>query len=85
MCQLELYIMQDCPTCRTAQRVAWAAARRFPSLALSIIDLDAPNVIIPAEVFSAPTFRLNGRVVSLGTPEWTSLSAAIRRALDQPT
>ncbi len=81
MNRLELYVMEDCPVCRTAEQMAARVARHFPELDVLVIDLDAPEGIIPEEVFAAPTFRLNGRIVSLGTPDWQALSSQIRAQL----
>lgn len=79
MQHLELYVMQDCSTCRRAQQVAERLAEHFPTLAVRVIDLDATPDMIPAEVFAAPTFRFNGRIVSLGTPDWDTLTTYIRK------
>jgi hypothetical protein len=81
MNRLELYVMADCATCRRAERVAARVARLFPELDVLVIDLDAPEEEIPATIFAAPTFRLNGRVISLGTPDWEVLASEIRSGM----
>jgi hypothetical protein len=81
MNRLELYIMAGCATCRRADRMAARVARLFPELDVLVIDLDAPRGEIPATIFAAPTFRLNGRVISLGTPDWEALTDEIRSGM----
>lgn len=78
MNHLELYIMLDCPTCQRAVRVAERLALQFPELLVEVIDLDAPSVAIPGNVFAAPTFRLNGGIISLGTPDWETVVGRVR-------
>lgn len=81
MSQLELFIAQDCPSCVEAQRVASRAAKRFPALDVVITDVDQPKAVIPESVFAVPTFCLDGRVISLGTPEWRQLRRTIQARL----
>lgn len=78
MNQLELYIVRDCVTCWRALRQVWRVARRFPELETQIIDLDRPRRPIPKEIFAAPTLRLGGRIISLGTPDPETLTRHIR-------
>ncbi|MBA3532456.1 MAG: hypothetical protein H0T73_11085 [Ardenticatenales bacterium] len=67
--RLELFVTADCPSCQTARQVAAQVAAHFPMLVeVHVIDLDLPGTVIPSEVFASPTFRLNGRIISLGTP-----------------
>jgi alkyl hydroperoxide reductase subunit AhpF len=79
--RLELYIMRDCVACRSAKHMATRVARLFPELDVLVIDLDAPQREIPATIFAAPTFRLNGRVISLGTPDWETLTDKIKNGM----
>ena len=75
---LALYVAEDCRSCEAALAVAERARREFPDVAVHVIDLDVPSARLPAGVFAVPTFVLNDHVVSLGTPSWDHLSAALR-------
>ena len=78
MSRLELFIATDCPSCTYAEAVARRAAARFPELDVMVTDLDQPDVVVPDGVFAVPTFCLDDRVISLGTPEWGTLSRKIK-------
>lgn len=78
MNHLELYVVSDCPTCRRALNQVRRVVRLFPELEMQIIDLDEPYRPIPPEVFAAPTLRLDGRIISLGTPSRERLIHHIR-------
>lgn len=58
--------------------------RRFPTVEVTVIDIDAPAVQVPDHVFAVPTFVLDGRVVSIGNPApeemERTLADAVRRA-----
>lgn len=81
MSRLELFIATDCPSCTNAEAVARRAAARFPELDVMVTDLDQPDVVVPDAVFAVPTFCLDDRVISLGTPEWRTLSRKIKSHL----
>lgn len=81
MSRLELFVATDCPSCTHAEAVARRAAARFPELDVTVTDLDQPDVTVPDAVFAVPTFCLDDRVISLGTPEWRTLSKKIRTHL----
>ena len=79
--RLELFITNDCPSCVNALYVADKAAAQFPELKVSITNLDMPNAVVPDTIFAVPTFCLDGRIVSLGTPNWRALKQKIRSSL----
>ena len=69
---LEVYVDRWCSSCVAAREVAERVQRSHPEIAVEIVDLGAVSSGgIPDGVFATPTFVLNGRVVSLGTPGWT--------------
>lgn len=84
MSRLELFVAADCPSCVHAQRVAHRAAARFPELDVTITDLDHPDAVVPDAVFAVPTFCLDDRVISLGTPAWGTLAKTIQAHLAKP-
>ena len=79
--RLELFIAADCPSCVYAENIARRAATHFPELEVTITDIDQPNVEVPDAVFAVPTFCLDDRVISLGTPEWHALTKKIKTYL----
>jgi glutaredoxin len=76
---LRIYTMTHCPTCGDTRRMAQQIGDRIPNLEVEIVELDDPAARIPPEVFSVPTYVLNGDVISLGNPYIDQLEASIRR------
>lgn len=66
---LRIYVSQHCATCGEAVRLAGEIKRRFTGLDLQLIDLDADGSQNLDNVFSVPTYVLDGRTVSLGNPD----------------
>ncbi len=75
--RLTIYTMAHCPTCDETRRTAAQIRKRFPALDVELIDLADPNATVPPEVFSAPTYMLDGDVISLGNPYLDQLEASI--------
>jgi thiol-disulfide isomerase/thioredoxin len=65
---LKIFVTEHCPGCVEALRIAAEVARDYPHLEVEVIDLNAPEVIVPEAVFATPTYMLNERIVSLGNP-----------------
>lgn len=80
--KLDIFISAHCWQCPEAQRLALEMQKEFSTLIVNVIDLDQPNTLKPAFVFSVPTFALDDKVVSLGTPTREILDHKIRRALE---
>lgn len=78
MSRLELFVLADCFSCTNALHQAAKAAAYFPTLEVVVTDLSKPNAVVPDIVFATPTFCLDGRIISLGTPEWQTLKRAIQ-------
>lgn len=55
-------------------------AAEFDDVATRLIDLSVSSEQKPDAVFAVPTFMLDGRVVSLGTPSWASIVETLKRA-----
>lgn len=83
MARLEVIVMSGCPGCDEAHRLADEARRRFPALSVAIIDLSEEPDRQPPNVFAVPTYLVDRRVVSLGTPSAGDLFHAIAAALAQ--
>ena len=83
---LTLFIEEGCRSCAHALEVLERAQDEFPSLQVSTIDLGSVSSDqIPPGVFAAPTFVLDGEVISLGTPTWDRLATLLRRAVGADT
>ncbi len=76
---LKIYTMTHCPTCEDTFRLVKVIEERIPELRVEIVNLDDPGNQAPPEVFSVPTYMLNGDVVSLGNPYFIELEAIVRR------
>jgi len=70
---LQIYISDHCWGCQEARRIATLMRRSYPGLRVELIDLDGEEGERPDQVFAAPTYLLNGRIVSLGTPRLETL------------
>jgi hypothetical protein len=68
MMRLEIYVASHCTNCQEALTIA-EAARDVAGLDVTVIDLDQESGELPDSIIAVPTYRLNGRVVSLGNPE----------------
>ena len=79
--KLEVYVSAHCLGCAEALRLAGAAARRFPGLAVRVIDLDREPEARPEALVAVPAYLLDGRVVSLGNPRQQELFGHLQRAL----
>jgi hypothetical protein len=66
--RLDVYVSSHCPNCGEARRMAAEAAAIYATLVVRIIDLDTNEAMRPEYVVAAPTYVLNGRVISLGNP-----------------
>lgn len=67
---LEIFVLPFCFGCETAIRMAERVrALHLTGVDVRLIDLSDPAVIRPDSIFAVPTYRIDGRVVSLGNPE----------------
>jgi hypothetical protein len=78
--RLEIYITEQCPNCQEAVLIA-EQARTIAGLSVTVVNLDEPGQRVPPQVFAAPTYVLNGLVVSLGNPERDTFLAGLRAGL----
>jgi hypothetical protein len=52
-------------------------SERCPWLLVELIHLDDPGATIPPNVFSVPTYVLDGKVIALGNPYLEHLEAVV--------
>jgi hypothetical protein len=76
---LRIYVVRHCLGCDEAERIAREVEARFAGLRVEVVDLDAPGVTAPAEVFATPTYVLDDKVVALGNPDLEELSRRLTR------
>ncbi len=66
MIKLEVYISEDCWSCAESERIVADVIDHFPNINVQFLDMSTTQQ--PENVFATPTYRLNGRVISLGNP-----------------
>ena len=78
---LRIYVSRHCFTCDEALRLADEVRSRFTDIALQVIDMDKEGSKNLDDVFSVPTYVLDGCVLSLGNPEPEELFTSLRKEL----
>lgn len=75
---LKIYTMTHCPNCEDTRATAAVIARLVPEIKVELINLDDPSAEKPSQVFSVPTYIMNGLVLALGNPYVEHLERSIR-------
>ena len=78
---LDVFVSDHCWQCAQARTLAQEMALQFPALAVTIVNLDQPDVSPPSVVFAVPTFLLDQKIISLGTPTPEDLGRHIAKAM----
>lgn len=65
---LRIYVARHCESCAEALRLAEEIRQKYTIVNVEVIDLDAEDGQNLDDVFSVPTYVLNGKVISLGNP-----------------
>ncbi len=78
---LRIYVAQHCPSCDEAKRLAGEVRKRFTGVNLEVIDLGVKGNHNLDDVFSVPTFVLDGRTFSIGNPTPAELFTRLTEAL----
>jgi hypothetical protein len=81
MPRLDVYVSRDCVGCAEALRLAEVAARRFPAIAVRVVDLEREPEARPDNLVAVPTYMLDGRIVWLGNPHPADLLRHLEDAL----
>jgi thioredoxin family protein len=79
---LRIYVGKHCWSCDEALRLAKGLRKKFAGLNIEIINLDSEDSVNHDDVFSTPTYVLNGRTISLGNPTCEELVASVSALLD---
>lgn len=82
MLKLQIFVTDDCWSCEESRRVAAETQARFDEVEVTLLDLQSDER--PSSVFAAPTYLLNGRVISLGNPRREDLWAQLERGKANP-
>lgn len=77
---LEIFVSNHCLMSSRAATLAAKVRRRFPGIAVRLIDVDAEPPRPGAGIAAVPTYVMNGRVVSLGNPTDHELFAVLKAA-----
>ena len=77
MTKLEIYVAEECWACEESRRIAAEVARRYPAVNVVLVDMETPGR--PSNVFAAPTYVLDGKVISLGNPTRDDLAERLER------
>lgn len=78
--RLTVYVEKGCFGCERARQIAGEIERSHDSLDIEILDLSEVSVL-PEAVIAVPAYVLDGRLVSLGNPYMSEISALIERRL----
>lgn len=78
---LRIYIARHCWSCEETVRLAAEIRKRFAHLHLEVIDLDEEGSRNLDDVFSVPTYVLDGHTFSLGNPAPEHLFSKLSEAL----
>lgn len=77
---LRIYVARHCETCAEARRMAEEIRQLYENVEVETMELDEEESVNPDDVFSVPTWVLNGRIISLGNPSYNELSAKLSQA-----
>ncbi|GAB3488413.1 hypothetical protein FB471_1429 [Amycolatopsis cihanbeyliensis] len=80
---LEIYVSPGCVGCRRASAYADALRQHRPDQPVRVIDLATHQGPLPDGVIGTPTYRLGGRIISLGNPAWEELLDTLDNRLNR--
>ena len=78
---LKVFITEHCPGCSEALDIATRVEQDYPEVTVEIIDIGNTQAIVPDAVFATPTFMLDNRIVSLGTPHPEEIARCVEEAI----
>ena len=78
---LRVYVARHCSTCAEAFRLVAEARAMFTGINIEVIDLELGGRQDLENIFSVPTYVLDGRTIFLGNPSLNELFSHIAEAL----
>jgi hypothetical protein len=78
--KLSIYVLPECPGCERARWTAHQVREHCPETKVDLIDLSELESAPPG-VFSAPTYVLDGQVISLGNPRLADLLRCVETSI----
>jgi hypothetical protein len=78
---LRIYVALHCESCDETLRLAEEVRQKRTTVNVEVIDLDAEDGQNPYDVFSVPTYVLNGKIILLGNPSSSELERRLSLAL----
>ena len=79
---LRIYVARHCESCVEALRLAEEVRRKYTFVNVEVIDLDAEDGRNLDNVFSVPTYVLNGKIIALGNPSPVELERRLSLSLN---
>ena len=71
MATLNVYVTEDCMGCVESRTIVDKIRQDYPELTVNLVDLN-PNDW-PEDIFAVPSYKLDGKLVSLGNPSPSSI------------
>ncbi len=65
---LSIYISTHCRGCETALQLADHLREQRPDLPLLVVDIDAPDSVVPATIIGTPMYTWQERIIFMGNP-----------------
>ena len=79
---LRIYVAQHCWSFDEAMRLSAEVQRCYNQLVVEVINLEAEGSVNRDDVFSTPTYVLEGHTISLGNPSTEELFAKLSALLE---
>lgn len=74
---LRIYVARHCQTCRESLRLAAEIRQRYKTVQVETVELTHESRENPDDIFSVPTWLLNGRTIALGNPSLDEFAALL--------
>ena len=78
---LRIYVAQHCESCAEALHLAEEVGQKYEMVNVEVINLDVEGGLNLDDVFSVPTYVLDGKIISLGNPSPVELDQLLSLSL----
>lgn len=75
--RLQVFVKAGCANCAETAQLLPTISKNHPSVDVVIVDMDDPEAVIPEVVFAAPTYLLDGQIVSIGNPSLEEIKTVL--------